>query len=246
MTAGFDEKVLFSSAIAGDLSRPSSSSMPHSWWDIYLDAGRTITNYWVSANLDRRAIAVGSMLETHYWEFISDVPGFREFILLHSSVYPQMFVDIKTPQRALIFPPARYGDLLLLMQSKGTEFYFLNNDLLREFESSLLKHPDYDFSSNYTVIDLDEFQTLTDITFDFIVYDVADVRINNELFNWTLDRLASGGIGYFANCNEMTRLYQDNYHLTPIYDIFEMLEERQDVSYYHVPWAAGIQIITKH
>ena len=246
MSNAFDEKMLFSCAIAGDISKSSTDRLGHDWWSMYVDTAKTVGNYWTQANLDRRAVAVGSMLETHYWDFMSDVPGFKEFLLLHSSIYPQMFVDIKAPQRALIFPPARYGDLVLLLQSKGTELYFLNNDLLREFESSLLNHPDYNFSSDYNVIDLDEFEAITDLTFDFVVYDIADIRINNSLFTWTLDRLATGGIGYFANCNEMTRMYSDNYHLLPIYDLFELLEERADVSYYHIPWAAGIQVITKH
>jgi len=246
MSGQFSEKMLFTAAVSRDISRPSSSALNYDWWDTYCDAARIITTNWREANLDRRAVATGSLLQLHYWDLTSSqVPGFQDFVFLHAGFYAQMFADIKPPQKALVFSPGRQFDLVAHLASIGAELTFLNSDLLKEFEDGVLSNPDFPFSAEYQVLDLQEIDTVTDLQFDMVVYDQAELLMNKDLFSWTLDRLSIGGVAHFASCNEMTRLYDDNYHLLPTFDFFEMLDARDDVSYYHLPWGAGVTVITK-
>jgi len=239
-------RFLIANAITADISKNGSQELDYPFYEVYDDVVRDVTNFWQEQNLDRRAIAVGSDYYMHVWDILAGKPaGWREMVYFGLGVYSEMLVDIKQPATALIASPDRKFNFVAYCASKGIEMTFLNNDCLYNFENFVLNHPEFNFDINYTVLDMQEFEEMNTPQFDYCEFITMDVGTSPELIDTYINVTNPGGVLYMANANEMMRMYSPDYYIEPIYDFYEYIEDRTDITSYHIPHQVGFHIMIK-
>ena len=239
-------RFLIANALTYEFSKNSSQALDYDYFAFHEDIVRAVTADWVSKNLDRRSIAVGTDLYMHTWDAMAGkVTGWKEMAYISNGLYAQMVVDLVKPTSALVATPDRNFDFVSDLNRKGCALTFLNNDCLQAFEAHVLTHPEYQFTGDYTVIEVEELEAMTDPQFDFVHMSSPDLTINPELIDKIVDITNSGGAIYIGAANELMRLYSPDYYLEPLYDMYEALDERTDITSYHIPHAIGFQILVK-
>jgi len=236
-------KFLIANALTYEFSKNSSQALDYNFFTVHDDIVRSINADWTSRNLDRRSVAVGSDYYLHVWDLLAGkVAGWKEMVYICLGLYSQMLTDLIQPTTALIAVPDRSFDLVLDLNRKGVALTFLNNDCLQAFESHVLTHPDYNFTGDYTVIEVEELEAMSEPQFDFVCMPSPDLTINADLIDKTIDVTNSGGAIIIAAANEMMRLYSPDYYIEPLFDLYEALDDRTDITSYHIPHAIGFQI----
>lgn len=239
-------KFLIANALTYEFSKNSSQALDYDYFTVHDDICRSVQLDWQSRHLDRRAVAVGADYYLHIWDLLAGkVAGWREMVYIVQGLYSQMLADLIQPTTALIAIPDRSFDLVLDLNRKGVALTFLNNDCLRTFEEHILTHPDYHFTGDYTVIEVEELEAMTEPQFDLVCVPSPDLIINADLIGSTIDATNSGGVIMIGACNEGMRLYSPDYYIEPVYDMYEALETRTDITSYHIPHATGFHIVVK-
>jgi hypothetical protein len=182
----------------------------------------------------------------HVWDLLSGkVAGWKEMVYISTGIYSQMVADLIQPTTALVASPDRNFDFVLDLNRKGCALTFLNNDCLQAFEAHVLTHPDCNFTGDYTVMEVEELEAMTEPQFDFVHMHSVDLTINPALIDKVVDVTNSGGAIYLSGVNEMMRLYSSDYYIEPLYDMYEVLDDRTDITSYHIPHAIGFHILVK-
>lgn len=239
-------KFLIANALTYEFSKKSSEALDYDYFSVYDDIVRSVKADLTSKNLDRRAVATGSDHYTNAWNLLSGTPaGWKETMYIIAGMYAQMIIDLVQPTSSLIVTPDRGFDVALDLNRKGVAQTFVNNDCLQTFEEHVLPHPDYTFTGDYTVIEVEELEAMTAPQFDFVAVSSVDLTINPDLIGSLIDATNPGGCIYISAVNESMRLYSADYYIEPLYDLFEALDGRTDITSYHIPHATGFQIVVK-
>ena len=239
-------KFLIANALTYEFSKNSSQALDYDFFAVYDDIVRAVNTDWTSRSLDRRSIAVGTDYYLHVWDLLSGkVSGWKEMVYISTGIYSQMVVDLVKPTTALVASPDRNFDFVADLNRKGVALTFLNNDCLQAFEAHVLTHPEYPFTGDYTVIEVEELEAMTEPQFDLVHMHSPDLTINPDLVDKIVDVTNSGGAIYIPVANEMMRLYSPDYYIEPLYDMYEALDDRTDITSYHIPHAIGFQILVK-
>jgi|11BtaG_2_1085332.scaffolds.fasta_scaffold00033_43 hypothetical protein len=239
-------KFLIANALTYEFSKNASQELDYDFFSVHDDIVRAVNADWRSKNLDRRSIAVGTDFYMHVWDLLSGkVAGWKEMVYISTGIYSQMVVDLIKPTSALVASPDRNFDFVSDLNRRGCALTFLNNDCLQAFEAHVLTHPEYKFTGDYTVIEYAELEAMTEPQFDFVHMHSPDLTLNPALIGKIVDITNSGGALYLSGVNEMMRLYSPDYYIEPLYDLYEALDERTDITSYHIPHAIGFQILVK-
>lgn len=242
----FGNKFLIANAMTYGFSKNSSEELDYDFFAVYDDIARSIKDDIVAKNFDRRAIAVGADPIINGWEVLSGtVSGWREAMYISGGLYHQMIADLIQPTTALVDSPDVQFDFVLDLNRKGVDLTFINNDRLYKFESFVLTHPEYNFTGDYTVIEYEELESITEPQFDLTCAPHVEMLWNPDLVDKIIDATNSGGAIMFPFASEGMRLYSETYYIEPVYDVYEALDERTDITSYHIPYLGGFHIIVK-
>jgi hypothetical protein len=181
----------------------------------------------------------------HIWNASGGRPGWSDMTYMFTNGYATMAADMKKPQRAFITTPDVQFEMVAMLHNAGCNLSFLNNDWLYQFEDFVLTQPEYP-DVHYTTYDFDELMDLQEPCFDFIALSATHAVTCNDLLHKSLDLLEPNGLLCLSTVNEIMRLYSEEYHIQPIYDIYEILESRDDITYYHMPHGPGYQYVVKN
>jgi hypothetical protein len=239
-------KFLIANALTYEFSQNSSRELDYDFFSFHDDVAKTLRAEWASLGLDRRAIAVGSDFYLHTWDLVSGaVAGWKETVFICTGLYSQMSADIAKPTDVLMLTPDRNFDFAADMQRKGCNMTFVNNECLDIFERHVLTRPEFPWEGDYNVVDIEELENLDGAQFDFVHIHTVDTLINPPLLDKVIDLTRSGGVIYTAPSNENMRLYSDKYYIEPLFDFYEQIHERDDITSYHIPHALGFHILVK-
>ena len=239
-------RFLIANALTYEFSKNSSQALDYDFFSFHDDIVHAVSADWVSKNLDRRSIAAGTDPYLHMWDILGGkVSGWKEMIYISTGMYAQMVGDLIKPTSALIATPDRTFDFVSDLNRKGCALTFLNNDCLQAFEAHVLTHPEYRFTGDYTVIEVEELEAMTEPQFDLVYMPSPDLTLNPILVDKVVDITNSGGAIFISFANENMRMYSPDYYLEPLYDMYEALDARTDITSYHIPHAIGFQILVK-
>lgn len=239
-------KNIYTSSIAKEASKCSSSELAYDYTEVLDDASAAIKNHYSSSNLDKRFISVATDTYVHAWDIASaTVAGWRDYTYISMGMFAEMIVDIVRPKKALISSPDRHYNLVALLNSRNCELTFLNNECLFNFENFIRDLKSYPFEINYSTIDYDQISELDSGTYNFIEVLSTDLIINNSLSNEYIDLLESNGVIYLPNVNENERFYSQFYYTEPIVPVLDAFLENDNVFSYNIPCNVGFQIVIK-
>lgn len=239
-------KNIYTSSIAKEASKCSSSELAYDYTEVLDDASAAIKNHYSSSNLDKRFISVATDTYVHAWDIASaTVAGWRDYTYISMGMFAEMIVDIVRPKKALISSPDRHYNLVALLNSRNCELTFLNNECLFNFENFIRDLESYPFEINYSTIDYDQISELDYGTYNFIEVLSTDLIINNSLSSQYVDLLESNGAIYLPNVNENERFYSQFYYTEPIVPVLDSFLENDNVFSYNIPCNVGFQIVIK-
>lgn len=239
-------KIILANSVTKEASRPSSSELNYSYEEVLDDAYAAIKSHYDSSNLDKRFISVGTDNYIHTWDIISTtVAGWRDYTYISTGMYAEMLVDICKPEKALISSPDRHFNLVALLNSRGCELTFLNNECLFNFENFIRDLASYPFEINYSVIDYDDIDSHTTEKYDFIECLSTDLILDNSLVNKHVSLLNDNGIIYLPNIDENERFYTQFYYTEPIVSVIDMFLENENVYTYNIGFNVGFQVVIK-
>lgn len=239
-------RLLIANALTYEFSKNSSQAIDYDFFSVHDDIARSIKADRIAKNLDRRSVAVGADFLLHDWDLLSGTPtGWKEGMYIASGLYNQMIADIVKPTTALVVAPDVNFDFVLDLNRKGVALTFLNSDRLHAFEAHVLTHSEYQFTGDYTVIEYEELESITESQFDMVCMGSPDLTINPDLIDKTIEATNSGGAIIIGASNQGMRLYSPHYYIEPVYDMYEALDARTDITSYHIPYLAGFHILVK-
>lgn len=239
-------KFLIANALTYEFSKVSSDALDYDYFSFHDDICRSVELDWQARHLDRRSVAVGADYYLHIWDLLAGkVSGWKEMVYISSGIYSQMVVDLIKPSNCLFSAPDRKFNQVADLNRQGCALTFLNNDCLQTWENHVLTHPDYPFSGDYTVVEVSEVEEMSTPQFDFVDLQSPELTLNPDLIGSVIDSTVSGGAIYISAMNEMMRIYDADYYIEPLYDLYEALDERTDITSYHIPHAIGFQILIK-
>lgn len=213
--------------------------------EIREDVCRLVTDFLQSINVDRRALAIGSEYSLTQWEIYSgNQVGWTDMTYLFSTGLTTMMIDAKKPQRAFVSTPDDGFEFVALLASMGASVSFLNNEWLLFFERFVLPHAEFPDVS-YATYDFNELMNLTEPCFDFVSLSATHAVSNNEILDKLIDLMEPGAVMTLSMTNEIMKLYTPEYMIQPVYDVYEILENRDDITYYHMPHGPGYQYVIK-
>lgn len=190
------------------------------------DFSKRVTDWLNEIGIDKRNVATASLqgLWT-YEQFIDMVPEW-DAVIYQASMSEEEAIMLAKPLSRLYVNPWHREVFVYQKLFPNTSTCFINNWSLACFEHANTNEL---FDLDYDVI---ESEDVASQTFDYIFTYSWDVAADMQLLKNLISSLSSGGVLNIACSSMQTKLYRDDFHIHPYYDLHNVLKNSQGCTYH--------------
>ena len=190
------------------------------------DFSSRVSNWLNEIGIDKRNVATASLQGLWILEQLQDMEPEWDAVMYQISMSEEEAIMLAKPSSRLYVNPWHREVFVYKKLFPNTSTCFINNWSLACFE----KHNTNElFDLDYDVI---ESEDVASQTFDYIFSYAWDVAADIQLLEDLISSLSSGGTLTIGCSNMQTKLYRDDFHIHPYYDLHNVLINSQGCTYH--------------
>jgi hypothetical protein len=251
MASGFGVRA----RIARRLSRTGPNELLISQLPELADYAKKIIAFKESAAIDKRAVAIGTDIENHWYDAIVEVSDDFAHILWQNVAQIKMWYDLllsdgtsENPKKVLTCMQLPCDFMLDMMSDPTKSFTFLNNIDLYYFENLFLdenilsQYPDI----RYSAIDESDITCgLSAAQYDLVRATGFSIQhVSNDMLCGLMNSVKVGGTFILSDASDYGMLYvnSDMEMTSPFWDYGKYISGREDFISYHLPYDVGLVV----
>lgn len=244
--------------IARRLSRIGTDELMSSEMANISDYSTKVKQFHEEAAVDRRAVAIGADVESHFYDALIDPSDDFAHVIWQHVAQIKIWFDlllsggtVESPKKALIPMQLPWNFVMEMISDRTKEITFINNLELFYFEKFYLtddileKYPEI----KYSAIDQSDICNGAMLNeYDLVRATGFNVHMtSNSLLSGLMDSVKVGGTFILSDASDYGMIYlgPENEITSPFWDYGKYITSREDFISYHLPYDVGLVVAKK-